>query len=160
MHGKEVKVFQVKIAAVGKLKESYLREGIQEYTKRLGAYVHVEISEVTDEPCPERLSLAEEAKVKIKEGERLLKLVAPQDYVVLLDREGVEMDTRETAQWLAGLLQTGKKSLVFVIGGSLGVSEAVKARADFCWSFSGLTFPHQLMRLALLEQIYRVLKML
>lgn len=152
-------MFQIKILAVGKIRERYLREGIQEYTKRLGAYAKVEIAEVTDEPCPERLSLAEEDKVKIREGERLLKLVAPRDYVVLLDLEGRQMDTRETAGWLDKLARSEKNSLVFIIGGSLGVSAAVKGRADFCWSFSRLTFPHQLMRLALLEQIYRVMKM-
>lgn len=151
-------MLQIKIVAVGKVREKFLQEGIWEYTKRLKTYVRLEIIEIGDEPCPERLSPAEEERVKIREGERILKAVSPADYVVLLDIEGKQLESIAMSRYLDDLAVMGRSSLAFLIGGSLGVSQVVRERADFRWSFSKLTFPHALMRLVLLEQIYRCVK--
>lgn len=148
----------IKIVAVGRLREKYLSEGIKEYLKRLRGYANVEIAEVGDEACPERLSAAEEEKVKQKEGQKILKALSPQDYTVLLDIKGKELDSPGLADFLEERALFGQSSISFIIGGSLGVSEEVRERADFRWSFSSLTFPHQLIRLMLLEQIYRAFK--
>lgn len=150
-------MLQIKIIAVGKVRERYLQEGIKEYRRRLGSHVRLEILEVADEPCPDRLSPAEEERVKVREGERLLGRVSAGDYVILLDIKGKGINSAELAEILEGLAGQGKRSLVLMIGGSLGVAERVRKRADFRWSFSQLTFPHQLMRLALLEQLDRTL---
>ena len=151
-------MYQIKIIAVGKIREKYLQEGIREYAKRLSPYARLEFREVADEPCPERLAPAEEERVKVLEGERILSSLSPQDYVILLDLKGKEMDSPGLSRFLANLALNGRSALAFVIGGSLGVSPAVYSRADFRWSFSRLTFPHQLMRVMLLEQIYRAMK--
>jgi 23S rRNA (pseudouridine1915-N3)-methyltransferase len=151
-------MLQIKILAVGKIKEKYLQAGIEEYRKRLGAYVRLEIREVQDEPCPEKASAAEGDKIRQKEGVRLLNALTAQDYVVLLDIGGRNISSPELAGLLAERALTGRSSIVFVLGGSLGVAPEVRQRADFRWSFSRLTFPHQLIRLVLLEQIYRACK--
>lgn len=151
-------MLQIKILAVGKLKETYLKDGIKEYVKRLGAYAKLDILEVDDEPCPEKASAAEEKKVRQKEGERLLKALSKHDYVILLDLKGKELSSPELAVLLEERALAGQSSIVFIIGGSLGTDEEVQNRADFRWSFSKLTFPHQLIRLVLVEQIYRACK--
>lgn len=151
-------MLQVKVVAVGKIREKFLIEGIKEYSKRLSTYIRLEIVEIGDEPCPERLSPADEERVKGREGERILKGISPQEHVILLDLKGKELSSPGLAQYLDELALTGKSSITFVIGGSLGVSEEVRNRADFRWSFSQLTFPHPLMRLMLLEQIYRAMR--
>ena len=156
--GAVFKLLQVKIIGVGKIKENYIREGIAEYVKRLKPYLRLEIIEVPDEPCPENLSPAEEQKVKEKEGERILKALSPSDYVILLDIKGKTMDSEGFSRFLDDLALKGQSSVAFVIGGSLGVSSSLYGRADYRWSFSPLTFPHQLMRLILLEQIYRAVR--
>ena len=151
-------MLQVKILAVGKIKEKYLKEGIAEYSKRLGAYVRLEIVEVEDEPCPDRATAAEEEKIKQKEAERLLRSVSTQDYVIALDIGGKNISSPELAAILADKALSGQSSIAFVIGGSLGLAKNILRRADFRWSFSRLTFPHQLIRVMLLEQIYRACK--
>lgn len=151
-------MLQAKIVAVGKVKEKFLREGIQEYTKRLSSYLRLEIIEVMDEPCPEKLSVSDEERVREKEGERILKAINPQEFVVLLDLKGKELTSLELASFIDDLALHGKSQMTWVIGGSLGVADAVRERADFRWSFSKLTFPHLLMRVMLLEQIYRAFK--
>lgn len=151
-------MLQIKILAVGKLKENYLKEGIKEYTKRLGAYIRLELVEVADEACPENSCKAEEEKIKQKEGERLLKSISKQDYVIVLDLQGKGLSSPELATMVEERALSGQSQIVFIIGGSLGIAEAVKQRANFLWSFSNLTFPHQLIRLVLLEQIYRACK--
>lgn len=151
-------MLQIKILAVGKIKENYLKDGIKEYAKRLGAYAKLDILEVDDEPCPDKASPAEEKKIRQKEGERLLKVLSKQDYVILLDRQGKELSSPELAVFLEKKALAGQSSLVFIIGGSLGADEDVQKRADYRWSFSKLTFPHQLIRLVLVEQIYRAFK--
>ncbi|HHV65065.1 MAG TPA: 23S rRNA (pseudouridine(1915)-N(3))-methyltransferase RlmH [Peptococcaceae bacterium] len=151
-------MLQIKVIAVGKIKEKYLQMGIEEYRKRLGGYVRLEIKEIQDEPCPEKASPAEEDKIRQKEGARLLNAISDQDYVILLDMSGRNISSPELAELLAERALAGQSSITFVIGGSLGVAEEVRQRADFQWSFSRLTFPHQLIRLVLLEQIYRACK--
>jgi len=151
-------MLQIKILAVGKIKETYLKEGIKEYTKRLGGYVRLEMMEVDDEPCPEKASAAEEEKIRQKEGERLLKTISKQDYVIILDLKGRQLTSPEVATLLEERALSGQSNIVFIIGGSLGIAEEVRKRANFCWSFSNLTFPHQLIRFVLLEQIYRACK--
>jgi 23S rRNA (pseudouridine1915-N3)-methyltransferase len=151
-------LLQIKIISVGKIREKYLVEGIKEYAKRLNSYVRLEISEIEDEPCPERLSQADEERVKHKEGERILKSVGMQEHVILLDLKGKEFSSTGLSEYIDQLAVRGQSSISFIIGGSLGVSEAVRRRADTVWSFSRLTFPHPLIRLMLLEQIYRAMK--
>lgn len=146
---------RISIIAVGKLKEKYLKQGIQEYLKRLGAYANMEMIEVTDEKAPEKMSEAEMEEVKQKEGERILAKVSQDAYVITLEILG-EMSTSEKfAKKLDQLALHGKSKIAFVIGGSLGLSEEVRRRSDYALSFSKMTFPHQLMRLILVEQIYR-----
>lgn len=151
-------MLQIKIIAVGKIREKFLSEGINEYSKRLSAYTRLEIVVIADEPCPERLFPADEERVKVKEGERILKGIGPQDHVILLDLKGKEFSSPGLSEYLDRLALMGQSNITFIIGGSLGVSEEVRQRADFRWSFSQLTFPHPLMRVILLEQIYRAMK--
>jgi len=151
-------MLQVKVVAVGKIRERFLVDGIKEYTKRLSTYIRLDMVEIADEPCPERLSPADEDRVKEKEGERILKSIGAQDYVILLDLKGKEFSSTGLSEYLDQLALKGQSSIVFIIGGSLGVSEQVRQRADYHWSFSQLTFPHPLIRLMLLEQIYRAMR--
>lgn len=131
-------MIQAKVIAVGRVKEKYLRDGIKEYTKRLSSYLRLDILEVADEPCPEKLSAAEEDRVREKEGERILRVLSPQDYVVLLDLRGKELTSPKLARLMNDLALHGRSNMAWVIGGSLGVADRVRERADFRWSFSKL----------------------
>lgn len=148
----------IKMVTVGKLKEKYLREGISEYMKRLGSYANMDIVEVADEKAPETLSEAQIEAVKGKEGERILGKISRDAYVITLEIDGKMLTSEGLAKKMDGLATHGKSKVVFVIGGSLGLSEAVRARSDFALSFSKMTLPHQLMRLVLLEQVYRAFR--
>ncbi|GEL76356.1 23S rRNA (pseudouridine(1915)-N(3))-methyltransferase RlmH [Tenuibacillus multivorans] len=148
----------IKIISVGKLKEKYLKQGIEEYLKRLKAYAKVKIEEVPDEHAPENLSDAEKEDVKNREGEKILTKLSTDTYVVSLEIQGKSLTSEDFARKLDDLATYGRSKVAFVIGGSLGLSKAVKKRSDFAISFSKMTFPHQLMRLILLEQIYRAFK--
>ena len=141
--------------AVGKIKEKYLVQGISEYAKRLSRYCKLEIVEVADEKTPDKAGDAVEAQIKETEGRRLLKYIREGDYVVALAIQGKMLDSIELSKLVENLGIQGESSLVFVIGGSLGVSDEVMRRADYLLSFSKMTFPHQMMRMILLEQIYR-----
>jgi 23S rRNA (pseudouridine1915-N3)-methyltransferase len=145
----------ISIVTVGKLKEKYLKQGIEEYLKRLSAYAKVEVIEVADEKAPEQLSELEMIQVKQKEGERILAKISQDTYVIALAIQGNLQSSEELAESLDKLATYGKSKIAFVIGGSLGLSNEVLARADEKLSFSRMTFPHQLMRLILVEQIYR-----
>lgn len=145
----------IKIITVGKLKEKYLKMGIAEYTKRLGAYCKMELIEVPDEKAPEKLSEAEMVQVKEKEGERILAKISDQSYVFALAIEGDQRTSEKFSKEIEQLGIQGKSNIVFVIGGSLGLSEAVMKRSNTKISFGKMTLPHQLMRLVLIEQIYR-----
>jgi 23S rRNA (pseudouridine1915-N3)-methyltransferase len=148
----------ISIVTVGKLKEKYLKQGIDEYLKRLGAYAKVEIIEVSDEKAPEELSETEMIQVKGKEGERILSKISPDAHVIALAIQGKMKTSEELADNLDKLATYGKSKVAFVIGGSLGLSEEVMKRADETLSFSKMTFPHQLMRLILVEQVYRAFR--
>lgn len=146
---------KITLAVVGKIKEKYLEDAAAEYSKRLGRYCRLEILQVADERTPEGASQAQEEQIKDKEGERLLAKIRPDAYVIALAIRGRMLDSVELSKRLEKLGVGGVSHIVFVIGGSLGLSEAVLSRADEQLSFSKLTFPHQLMRVMLLEQIYR-----
>jgi 23S rRNA (pseudouridine1915-N3)-methyltransferase len=148
----------ISIVTVGKLKEKYLKQGIEEYLKRLSAYAKVEVIEVPDEKAPEQLSELEMVQVKQKEGERILAKISQDTYVIVLAIQGKMQSSEELAESLDKLATYGKSKIAFVIGGSLGLSDEVLARADEKLSFSKMTFPHQLMRLILVEQIYRAFR--
>ena len=145
----------ITIVAVGKLKEKYLQQGIQEYMKRLSTYAKVQIVEVPDEKAPETLSDKDAERVKAREGERILAKISPEAYVITLEINGKMLTSEQLAEKIDELALYGKSKFVFVIGGSLGLGEAVMKRSNFALSFSKMTFPHQLMRLVLLEQVYR-----
>ncbi|MDN5371873.1 MAG: rRNA (pseudouridine1915-N3)-methyltransferase [Carnobacterium sp.] len=148
----------IKIITVGKLKEKYLKMGIAEYAKRLSAYCKMELIEVPDEKAPEKLSEAEMVQVKEKEGERILAKIPDQAFVFALAIEGKQRTSEEFAKEIEQLGVQGKSTIVFVIGGSLGLSDAVMKRSNTSISFGKMTLPHQLMRLVLIEQIYRGFK--
>lgn len=151
---------KVKIICVGKLKEKYLVDGIKEYVKRISGYADIEMIEVMDERIPDRASLAEETIVKAKEGRKILDKVKQDDYMILLDVSGKEMDSVAFSKHIEKCMVDGKSAIDFVIGGSLGHGEDVLTRANMRLSFSPMTLPHQLMRLVLLEQIYRAFKIM
>ncbi|MET3507877.1 23S rRNA (pseudouridine(1915)-N(3))-methyltransferase RlmH [Halalkalibacter oceani] len=150
----------ITILAVGKLKEKYLKQGIAEYTKRLSAYAKLDIIEIPDEKAPENLSPADSELIKQKEGAKLLAKIPPDAHVIALAIDGKMKSSEELADIIDKLATYGKSKVVFVIGGSLGLSEDVLKRADEQLSFSKMTFPHQLMRLILLEQVYRAFRIL
>ncbi|WP_099159027.1 23S rRNA (pseudouridine(1915)-N(3))-methyltransferase RlmH [Virgibacillus ndiopensis] len=151
---------KITIVAVGKLKEKYLKQGIQEYLKRLTAYAKVDIIEVADEKAPENMSEAEENEVKRKEGERILSAISQDTYVITLEINGKMLTSEQLSAKMDELATYGKSKVAFVIGGSLGISEEVQKRSDLALSFSKMTFPHQVMRLILLEQVYRGFRIL
>ena len=146
---------KIKILCVGKIKEDFYRKAILEFEKRLSRYCKLEVIEVADEKTPDLAGEAIERQIKEKEGARLLKRIREDTYVVALAIHGKELDSLALSRSIERLGLQGKSSVAFVIGGSLGLSESVLKRADEQLSFSKLTFPHQLMRVILLEQIYR-----
>lgn len=145
----------ITVITVGKLKERYFREAVEEYSTRLSKYCKLEIIEVPDEKASENLSTAQEQMVIQKEGQGILKHVKEDTYVIALAIQGKQLPSEGLADLINDLGIKGRSSLGFVIGGSLGLSEEVLQRADYQLSFSLMTFPHQLMRVILLEQIYR-----
>lgn len=148
----------ITLVTVGKLKEKYIQQGIQEYMKRLGSYAKVNIIEVSDEKAPETLSSKEEEQIKVKEGERILAKINQDTYVITLEITGEMLTSEQLAAKIDKLGTYGKSKITFVIGGSLGLSGSVMKRSDFSLSFSKMTFPHQLMRLVLVEQVYRAFR--
>lgn len=145
---------KISIVCVGKVKEKYFVDAIKEYCKRLSRYAEMNIIEVNDEKCPESLSVAEENQVKLAEGERILNKIKD-GFVIALAIEGKMLKSEELAELIEDKMVMGVSHIYFVIGGSLGLSSEVLKRADYKLSFSKMTFPHQLMRVILLEQIYR-----
>ena len=148
----------ISIISVGKLKEKYLKMGIDEYIKRLSGYAKMEIIEVPDEKAPENLSDADMLIVKEKEGERILSKISDDSYVIALAINGKEHSSESLAKKIDQLATYGNSKVAFVIGGSLGLSEAVMKRSNDTLSFSKMTFPHQLMKLILVEQVYRAFR--
>ncbi|MBE5040107.1 23S rRNA (pseudouridine(1915)-N(3))-methyltransferase RlmH [Ructibacterium gallinarum] len=150
----------ITVIGVGKLKEKYWKAAIEEYAKRMTRYCRIEIQEVKDEPAPETLSEKEKLMVMEKEGRRIMDRIPDSAYVIALCIEGKQMPSEKLAEMLRKTATEGKNHFVFIIGGSMGLSEMVKRRADLQLSFSPMTFPHQLMRVILLEQIYRAFTIL
>lgn len=149
---------KITIIAVGKLKEKYLKEGIAEYSKRLSRFCDMEIVEVEDEQAPENLSPAQELQIKKKEAEKVIKRIKAGSLIIVLDIKGEKYGSEEFAQRLGSFFVSGKSHITFTIGGSLGSDEELIKKADYRLSLSNMTFPHQLARLILLEQIYRAFK--
>lgn len=146
---------KITVITVGKIKEKYLKDAIAEYSKRLSRYCKLEILEVADEKTPDGASEIVEENIREKEGERILKLIKEDAYVITLEISGKMLTSEELADRIKTLGIQGKSHLVFVIGGSIGLGREVLRRSDYALSFSKMTFPHQLMRVILLEQIYR-----
>lgn len=151
---------KITCVVVGKIKEKYFTDAIKEYSKRLGRYCKLEIVELADEKTPDGASEAEEVAIREKEGERILKALKDDAYVIALAIEGKMLDSVELSQKIERLGVSGTSHIAFVIGGSLGLAPAVMKRADYALSFSRMTFPHQLMRVVLLEQLYRSYRIL
>lgn len=151
---------KITILCVGKIKEKYFNMGIDEYTKRLRRYCKLDIIEVPDEKTPDNASMAEELQIKKKEGERILKHIKEGAYVITLAIKGKELTSVELSDKIEKLGVSSESHIIFIIGGSLGLDEAILKRADYSLSFSKMTFPHQMMRMILLEQIYRAYRII
>ena len=146
---------KISIITVGKIKEKYLKDAIAEYSKRLSKYCKLEIIEVADEKTPDNASQVVEDAIRSKEAERILKYVKDDAYVVTLEINGKQLSSEELADKIDKLGVQGTSHIIFVIGGSIGLGKEVLEKSDFALSFSKMTFPHQLMRVVLLEQVYR-----
>ena len=151
---------KITCVVVGKIKEKYFTDAIKEYSKRLSRYCKLEIVELADEKTTDGASEAEEVAIREKEGERILKALKDDAYVIALAIEGKMLDSVELSQKIDRLGVSGTSHIAFVIGGSLGLAPAVMKRANYALSFSRMTFPHQLMRVVLLEQLYRSYRIL
>ena len=149
---------KITIIAVGKLKEKYWKQAIAEYEKRLSAYTKIDIIEVPDEKAPETMSDKEIELVKEKEGQRILAKVKPQSTVITLEIQGKMLSSESLAKKLDQRMTQGASDFTFIIGGSNGLDQDVMKRSNFALSFSKMTFPHQMMRVVLLEQVYRAFK--
>lgn len=146
---------KITVITVGKIKEKYLKDAIFEYSKRLGKYCKLEIIEVADEKTPDHASEALEDHIRAKEAERILKQTKDDAYIITLEIQGKQLTSEEFAEKMEKLAVTGTSHIIFIIGGSIGLGKAVLEKSDYALSFSKMTFPHQLMRVILLEQIYR-----
>lgn len=151
---------KITIAAVGKLKEKYLKEAISEYSKRLSRFSEVEIIEVDDEYAPDTLSEAQESLVKKKEADKLLKRVKQGSYVILLDLAGEQTTSSGFSAKIENIMLSGNSHITFIIGGSLGLDQSLINIADYRLCLSKMTFPHQLARVILMEQVYRAFKII
>lgn len=150
----------ITVIAIGKLKEKYWTDAVKEYSKRLGGYCSLNIIELKESPLRANPSAADEEAVKAAEGNDILSRIKPTDFVITLEIKGKGLSSEQLADKIEDLAINGKSSIVFVIGGSLGLSADVSKRSDFKLSFSAMTFPHQMMRVILLEQIYRAFKII
>lgn len=146
---------KITVLCVGKIKEKYITLGIDEYAKRLSRYCKLEIIEVADEKTPDNASENEELQIKAKEGDKLLRYIKDNAFVIALAIEGKMLTSEDLSEKMEQLGINGDSNVVFVIGGSLGLDKRILDRADYKLSFSKMTFPHQMMRMVLLEQVYR-----
>ena len=153
-------IMNINIIAVGKIKEKFMKQAINEFLKRMSRYGKVKVVELQDEKAPQKLSQKDMERVKEKEGERILQKIPKNSFVITLEIEGKQLSSEEFAGKLESLMVGGRHDITFVIGGSLGLSKSVKKERDFKLSFSNMTFPHQIMRLVLLEQIYRAFRIM
>jgi len=150
----------ITILTVGKIKEKFFRQAIDEYAKRLSGYAKVEQIEVKDEKEPNNASPKDLELIKEKEGQAILAKIKPQQYVITLEVKGEALTSVELSQKIETLMNHGSSDIVFVIGGSNGLGQAIKQRSNYELSFSNMTYPHQLMKVVLLEQIYRAFKIM
>lgn len=148
----------ITVISVGKLKEKYLKLGIEEFSKRLSKYCKLDMIELDDEKCPENLSDKDMEIVKTKEGNKILSKIKNNSYVIALAIDGKNLSSEELADTISKLAVRGNSHITFIIGGSLGLSDEVLKRSDYKLSFSKMTFPHQMMKLILLEQVYRAFR--
>jgi len=151
---------KIKIVCVGKIKEKYLNDGISEFLKRLKPYAKIEVIEVSETKIVDNPSAAQVLSVVDDEATKLMKYVNQDDYLIILDVVGKIIDNTEYVELINKACLNGKSTFTFIIGGSYGISESIRKKADFKWSFSKLTFTHQMIRLLLLEQIYRGFKIM
>ena len=151
---------RIRIVCIGKLKERYWTDAVSEYSKRLSKYCDLEIIQLKEVRLADKASAADEQNVIFEEGQSILKNIKEGSYVITLEIKGKELSSEELADKMDRLAIEGKSDIPFVIGGSLGLSREVSSRADFKLSFSKMTFPHQMMRTVLLEQIYRSFKII
>ncbi len=151
---------KITVIGVGKLKEKYLKEGVGEYAKRLSRFCDLQLVEVEDEQAPETLSTAQEEQIKRKEAAKILGKLKEGAFLIVLDVKGVKKSSEEFAAALQSCFNIGRSNITFVIGGSLGLDPELVKKADLKLSFSDMTFPHQLMRLILLEQTFRAFKII
>ena len=150
----------ITVIAIGKLKEKYWTDAVKEYSKRLGGYCNLNIIGLKESPLRANPSAADEEAVKVAEGNDILSRIKPTDFVITLEIKGKGLSSEQLADKIEDLAINGKSSIVFVIGGSLGLSAEVSKRSNFKLSFSAMTFPHQMMRVILLEQVYRSFKII
>ncbi len=150
----------ITIICVGKIKEKYLKSAIDEYVKRLSRYCKLNVVELGDEKTPDNASEKEELLIKEKEGESILKNIKDNMFVIALDLKGNMLSSEELSNYIKDLGIRGESNIAFVIGGSLGISKAVLERANYKLCFSKMTFPHQLFRVMLLEQVYRGIRII
>ncbi len=146
---------KITVITVGKIKEKYLKDAIAEYSKRLSKYCKLEIIEVADEKTPDNASEVVEDAIRAKEAERILKYVKDDAFVITLEINGKQLSSEELADKIDKLGVQGTSHIIFIIGGSIGLGQEVLQKSNYALSFSKMTFPHQLMRVVLLEQIYR-----
>ena len=150
----------INIIAIGKIKEKYIQEGIQEFSKRLSRYAKLKIIELDDEKAPENLSQKDMDLVMEKEGKRILSKIPQNSFIISLEIEGKHISSEMLSKKIENIMVDGMNDITFIIGGSLGLSDEIKKKSNFKLSFSKMTFPHQLMRLILLEQIYRAFRIM
>ena len=150
----------ITVIAIGKLKEKYWTDAVKEYSKRLGGYCNLNIIELKESPLRANPSAADEEAVKVAEGNDILSRIKPTDFVITLEIKGKGLSSEQLADKIEDLAINGKSSILFIIGGSLGLSQEVSKHSNFKLSFSAMTFPHQMMRVILLEQIYRSFKII
>ncbi|AFK85465.1 23S rRNA (pseudouridine(1915)-N(3))-methyltransferase RlmH [Thermoanaerobacterium saccharolyticum] len=150
----------IDVIAVGKIKEKFILDGIREYVKRLKPYCNINIIEVNDEKAPEGLSEKEKEAIILKEGSKIIDKIRKGSFIISLCIEGRQMDSVEFARYIEDVMTAGNSNITFVIGGSLGLHDDIKSMSDLKLSFSKMTFPHMLMRLILVEQIYRAFKIM
>ena len=151
---------KIRVIAVGKIKEKFIKQAIDEFRKRLSRYTSLKIIEVNDEKAPENLSQKDIEIIKNKEGERILKKLPQNSYIIALTIDGKQLSSEELSEKMEELMLGGRSDISFIIGGSLGLSDELIRKSHYKLSFSKMTFPHQLMRLILLEQVYRGFKIM
>lgn len=149
---------KIKLVTVGKVKEKFFREAIDEYSKRLSKYCSLDILEVPDEMTPDGAGPGQTKMILGKEADRIMSCIKDNDFVITLEIEGKKLSSEKLADKISDICLHGNSSIAFVIGGSLGLDDSIKKRSNYALSFSDMTFPHQLMRVILLEQIYRSFK--